>query len=522
MINEDLFELQIVQGETPFTELDGIIEEFGKFTIGNDDDENEMILFPGSFDFKFNVSTYNEFVSVMSALVNVNFETEMNITKNGVSFFKAILDRDSLVGEPSAWELGIEASFVDDYDKLQETFTRPTFPYNDFDFKIFWIIKNSLGIDYLETEILTDFRFRYIIGGITNYAYMEDVGFSLRYRLNQSLKIHYGAGLTREENYYLTAGDVFKSVLNNFASYGVIGLNRKFYLVPRFYNGQELKRLDNDNTYEENNSMTFMKNFKGMRAIVAVNDGLETDYIELTYGSVEYGAGDDDDKLKYPAEVETIYIPAPLNFAIEHLQTYPPRMPVHPSLFVWDELGVRHDLEYDSAAYKLESGAYSAEKSLIEWATSLIWNTIKIVRKKLIVKATGTDYSFSDFFQYFDDAGVYRPLKITYDFVEQETELILIECASVDEFIPEIPVVWGDPYPGDGTLINGTVINESLDPLVMMTAYEFEFSTTRLFRNGARLKLVNDYTEEADHQSITLVIAGVAGENILIDYTLLT
>lgn len=182
-----------------------------------------------------------------------------------------------------------------------------------------------------------------------------------------------------------------------------------------------------------------------------------------------------------------------------------------------DVAGFGH-AQWQLVSNKFYSPKLTPRKSLWQLVVDLVWSQM-LSRVIYEVELNGVNYSYENHYK-LDQSGVsFRARKITYDYQESITTLELVNCSfPAQEFEPV-----EQPQPESGTTIGNTVLGEILNYSTftennLQTEFEFKPGTTRLYRNGFRLKIVDDYTENENNRSINLVIPAIENENFVIDY----
>jgi hypothetical protein len=487
--------------------------DFDGFSIGTKE-LNEIYSFPGEFNLKFRVLGDNdEWFSILNELkrticrVSVSDE-EMNPVFSGYVYSK----NDSVKGDKKTQTITVKV--VDQYYQYKEVDPR-TNPYGynlDSQILITELIADILSQDVLfpiTYEVVSMCTYEAKIDPFYGSAVVPFSGFGIK-------PIQY----FRADAPYENVLDVLKSLLKCFGCYGYIGLDRKFYIVPRIYGGQTTRllrqRLMGDKFESE-----IIPRLRGIQ--VFVSNGMVSppaQYQETSRGVVEKNA---DGSLKYPEEVEVL--------RLEQAAGALPDGLLSRELFLWHE-GNWREVDYSGVRRKNPDGSYTAYTALWKITADDAWEIVKNDRLLFKIEAASednrdliSDYSMSDFYQLeeFPDK-ILKPRHILYNLNKGRAE-ILAEQAGEDPYADGGAWPYEEPENPSGTLSNGHVYNEIIipgaDARLFPTDYKFKTGTTKVFMNGKRLTLVDDYVESGD-QAIEFVETPADYEKILLDYELLS
>jgi hypothetical protein len=167
---------------------------------------------------------------------------------------------------------------------------------------------------------------------------------------------------------------------------------------------------------------------------------------------------------------------------------------------------------------KFYSPKLTAYKPLWQLVMDLVWAQT-LNRLIYEVELNGVNYSYGNHFKLDQSGLLFRARKVIYDYYENITTLELITCSNtpqefepVEQLLPESGVTNGNTVLGE--ILNYTTFLENN----LQTEFEFKPGTTRVYRNGSRLRLNVDYSENENNNSINLAIPAEANENIVIDY----
>jgi len=487
--------------------------DFDGFSIGTKE-LNEIYSFPGEFNLKFRVLGDNdEWFSILNELkrticrVSVSDE-EMNPVFSGYVYSK----NDSVKGDKKTQTITVKV--VDQYYQYKEVDPR-TNPYGynlDSQILITDLIADILSQDVLfpiTYEVVSMCTYEAKIDPFYGSAVVPFSGFGIK-------PIQY----FRADAPYENVLDVLKSLLKCFGCYGYIGLDRKFYIVPRIYGGQTTRllrqRLMGDKFESE-----IIPRLRGIQ--VFVSNGMVSppaQYQETKRGVVEKNA---DGSLKYPEEVEVLRLEQAAGALPDGLLVR--------ELFLWHE-GNWREVDYNGVRRKNPDGSYTAYTALWKITADDAWEIVKNDRLLFKIEAASednrdliSDYSMSDFYQLeeFPDK-ILKPRHILYNLNKGRAE-ILAEQAGEDPYTDGGAWPYEEPENPSGTLSNGHVYNEIIipgaDARLFPTDYKFKTGTTKVFMNGKRLTLVDDYVESGD-QAIEFVETPADYEKILLDYELLS
>ena len=417
---EKLFHLHIAIGDgevtlRPKTQL----IEFGKFTLGNDDEENEMILFPGSFSFSFRIKNDSDYMVVRDALTINNTVITVYQGTDGVNppFYKGKMQLEQISRDNQLKV--ISAVFYDDTAILSNsTYSHANSPEY---IKVFELSSDQFGQYWSGITIESRLQFKaseYFVGLNDIYGIIYADGPYYYNKTSNGMQVLYN---------YSTIGDVFKTLLNTFASYAIVGFNSELLILPRWYDGRGKRDLS-DVIIAGGDTLYFSKKFDGLILNVkfraAVNG--ETNYHAYKVGNVEFKNGTTE--LLNPDLVETIYFYCGLDGtegAGSRLLFYSPEP------YITDI-----NLDDNGASFLTilnNSQSYSPRLSLKQMVANIIFSNIGVNRKKYTVEVTGTDYSFKEYYSVPLESAVFRPVKIIYDFVKDRTELTLIECPTIKD-----------------------------------------------------------------------------------------
>ena len=144
-------------------------------------------------------------------------------------------------------------------------------------------------------------------------------------------------------------------------------------------------------------------------------------YQRLTYGEVEY----DGDSYRYPDEIEEIYFPLTgvLNFEYNNQ---------HPG-YCKHSMRIKTETTFDWIkfhSFRLKepgSNSWSNTDSLLNHIAPKLWKILGQTRRKYKVTLLGTDYDYLTHFKFDWCSHVFRPLKLVYNFVNDTTEVTMVE-----------------------------------------------------------------------------------------------
>src|SRR5574338_997358 len=223
------FYAKITSGAEGIININSKLLSFGNMIIGSDEAEKEMILYPGNFTLSFLTDSLTDYYTVMNQLKTddaIIFIREDDET--GDIVFKGKSKFESIDADPTKRTITI--TFYDDFKQLNEKFNLPPDGPVDY-YTLEELISETLGIDFDAVEIVTDMLFQYKDGASHFEFPISEFAF---HRQNKffDFKVLIDPAPTYFVTYhYETKGQVLLSLLNQFASLGVLGLNRTFYIV---------------------------------------------------------------------------------------------------------------------------------------------------------------------------------------------------------------------------------------------------------------------------------------------------
>lgn len=398
---------------------------FGNIIIGSDDSESEMILYPGNFTISFHLDSLFDYYLAMGYLKYDQAEITIRENNSSGNIITKLKSKwETIEGNPI--DRLITITFYDDYKELNEPFIKPDVGEHE---TISEIISETLGINFNSIEIVTDMIFQYIDD--VNYIDFPLSEFAINTR-NRLFDFKKNIGGT---NYaiihrYDTKGKVLVSLLNTFASYGVIGLNRTFYFLPRYYHGGPVVNINKADTYDGQFSTSFTKNYDGLRIYQKT---LDVFYAGFNYGNV-YPMPDTIEEFVTPEKLDKAFIINGLNSYDESNTALGTASGIRRK----DSGGTLYYIAINSAKYKQSNGSYSAAGSLQKWVGNLIWSNTIGSRRKYFIELKGINYNFTQYFTIEGESTVFRPIKMSYNFMKNTTELTLVEAPQINDYTPVV------------------------------------------------------------------------------------
>ena len=413
------------------------LKEFGKFSIGNDNAENEMILYPGQFDISVILNSASEYHGVIN-LFRTEGTASIEIRADDASGqIRGQGETDYLADNCDPYKFIIALSFYDEFSKLNDS----------FDFSIFDPPPGNLvWIDDRIEEIMAEMGLSFGVSAVDylRYKYYDNIlatdgegtiGEAAFTASNFKDNFAYDASAPQDlfAYSYNQPGQMMTSILNQFAAIGVIEggiLN----MYPRYNHDDQYIVIARANCLINSIKMGVAKKFKGLRIFVKQAathlDGRDETFKRYTLGEVKVKPNSELD-LEFEDDVESIYLPAGIYDGDSDVGTG-----------FCNNLWARTAASYYLAVFSVYKNCskillptgWSTEKALLDWVANIIWSNIKIARKKLYVTMVGTAYTFGDKFKLENDATIYRPIKLVYDELQENTEMTLIECPEVEEF----------------------------------------------------------------------------------------
>jgi len=486
--------------------------DFDGFSIGTKEPK-EIYSFPGEFNLKFKVLGDNQkWFNVLNELKKITCTVQVHDPK-GYQIFSGYVynGNDAVRGDKKNQTITVK---VVDQSYRYKTVDPRTNPYG-----------YNLNAPILITELIAD-----ILDHNVHFPFVEEVVSTCTYEAEATFSggsavvPFSGFGIYPYRYFnpnspYENVLAVLKQLLKCFGCYGYVGIDRKYHIVPRLYSGQTAKllrqRLMGDKFEPE-----IIPKLRGIQVYVSDGSISPLQYEETSRGAVEKNA---DGSLKYPEEVEVL--------RIEQAVGTLPGGGAASNLFLWN------GSEWATAIFnrvrrKNPDGSYTAYTALWKITADDAWEIVKNDRLLFKIEAASTDnrdlisdYSMSDFYQLeeFPDK-ILKPRHILYNLNKGRAE-ILAEQAGEDPYTDGGAWPYEEPENPTGTLSNGHVYNEIIipgaDARLFPTDYKFKTGTTKVFMNGKRLTLVDDYVEIGD-QALEFVDTPADYEKILLDYELLS
>lgn len=388
-------------------EYTGTLIEWGEFTIGSDSDVNEMVFLPGSFSIKIKLAQDN--YSTIKRIVKGTYKfLRITINEGAGTFYSGTLVRSEDI-QLDDYLCLIRFLFVDEFRMLKQK--------ND--------IAQSAGntgttlLNMVKQLFLDPFDY-------STYALTIQSLQNFKYEYYPNLTDYLSAfgtwdGYFFSNSHFSDRTSILKAILNNLGCVAVIGFNRKILLLPRFYNRGRIVRIHRRNHEKDEIEQWIAKKYRGMVVTVMVH-GFAYQKVEL--GIVEYVGG----SYKYPEEILEI------DFPLTGSSIYEPD-PQQSGLCefsfrigdVWLYIGTKQN----SFQIKLPGqNNWSSKDSLYNHIIPKLWAEFSTTRSKYKVTLFGTDYDYFTYFRFGNDRYIFRPLKFIYDFVNDKTEITMIEDVS--------------------------------------------------------------------------------------------
>jgi hypothetical protein len=331
-------------------------------------------------------------------------------------YFKAFFLDELISGDSTTRTISIR--FTDDLKSL--TYMNPGTTIGEYKY-LETFIKELLP-NVSEVHFISDFRFKYNeeqnINGLQTYCYMHQIG-----ALSSDV-YHYK---------FVTKGDILKALLNSFASYGLIGFDRHFYILPLFFNEAPVYNIPLSNL-EGTSEVHLGRVYKAL----ANNYQMCWGNSKIEYKLAQYGElrrfnnlnWSEDDQIKQITTLFSVGDDANL-FPVKNIV----KRTWATNLFYLHEEGNLRYLFANKVAYKKADGTYSEEKSLSQWASNLIFENISGVKRTLTETVPGINYNFLQYYTREGINAVFRPKSIGIDYENDQTKLVLQECVNADQYL---------------------------------------------------------------------------------------
>lgn len=428
-----IFYVKITIGTGDNTDYYPKLREFGKFRIGNDDDNDEMILYPGQFDFSFVANTKAEFDIIYNELKNNQDATEIVVRYNndtGAIRFKGKSNHQSMDTRRIVRTFSL--MFYDDYKILQEPWNIPAGPgYPDQFMTIEEMLRLSCELDFDELIITTQFSFDYDSGSGGFSFNLDELAFHKHNKFGRFIKNT--PGTADQKTWYESSlkSHSLLTILNNFASYAVIGLDRKLYIVPRFYQGGAVVNINSEDTYSGSTHSTFLPKYRGMRMM---NMFVDTIFSIWHFGEVFLKGNIFPHEVDNADQVKTYWIQCILNDwdqdGTTGLVTQMRRKDSGGNLF---------NIFINTTRYRQADGTLSYYDGLGEHLGNILFSLVSVARSKIYAKIPNTDYNHSYFFTVDGLPTKYRPIMMEYDDMLDMTDMVLVECPPISTHVPSGP-----------------------------------------------------------------------------------
>lgn len=382
------------------------IVNFGRFVIGNDSSDDELLFLPGRFDIEIRFDSIIDYRYVVAKL---QAKTDENITIKvydtpGNLFFKGQVDSKTISMSDYLRVIGL--TFLDDYKQLNEP--------NDYTvqtsvWKIYNLITKMMGSDYTYPgDLDVDFSALRFKSSLDNAKYLDNFGFYDSFIFTIPL--------------FPTRGDALRAVLDNTCSMMVVGFNGKIQISPRYYIGGRIWKIYRRNTEKDTLECSFTKTYRGMVVYSYINDYEHLDKDDTSYGTVEYDDGGIE--YLYPNDIMELHIIAGVGSVDDN-----PQSPGYSRVgYVYD--GGWGGAKTNGCAMKYLDGTYGLESSLKQLVCDRRWIQLGTKRKKYKLTTWGVDYKLTDYFQLENNVYLFRPIKFEFDYPLNKTIITVVEDLS--------------------------------------------------------------------------------------------
>lgn len=280
-------------------------------------------------------------------------------------------------------------------------------------------INNTQTFDYVK---LPD----YIESRVSGLGVGRDVVFKVRWQARDSTSTQWvnledfyinTVALDFRDNPFNSNGDVIKAILNNLGAYGIAAPDYKYYVLPKFDNGEmEIETLYDDEmpelklfSYQKKEGFNFYE-----------HDG-EGNYPDPSTVNFDY---------------DDVYLPFPCSSVDDDGSGYSQSLKLTSDLHLaFSDSGIRYKI--NSATW---SSAASAGTNGFKFFLNQIYTQTKQhLNKGIVVKPTGIEYPYDKFYQILKSRGnpvrlidtVFRPVNFDLDIDKNQTEITLIPAPSL-------------------------------------------------------------------------------------------
>lgn len=402
--------------------------EWGEFTIGSDSDNNEVVFLPGSFSIKTKLSA-SDYISVRRVLKGSFNFVRISVKEDSNTFFSGQLSRIEDLSFDD-YICSIRWLFIDEFRMLKRDndvyvseYPNLTYPSLKDMIRTVFLDPTDLSTHALTVRSLQNFKYEYYPNQID---YLDAFGT--------------WDGYVFSNEHYPTRASVLKMLLNNLGYVAVIGFNREILLLPRSYNRGRIVRIHRRNHCKDEIEHSLTKKYRGMVVSVLAAVG----YQKIEFGSVER----DGTNYKYPDEIFEV------DFMLSGSSIYEVDSQ-NPGLcrfsFRIGDAWLYTPIKHNSFQMKLPGqNNWSAKDSLFNHIIPKLWDEISKTRSKYKVTLFGTEYDYLTYFRFGNENSIFRPLKFVYNFVDDTTEVVMVEDPS-----------WLFPEDFDDTIMRESFIVEN-------------------------------------------------------------
>lgn len=304
------------------------------------------------------------------------------------------------------------------------------------------------------------------------------------------------------------AMDLIKGIQNTLGCIGLL-IGPNYYVVPRYKNPlvgvTHLISKYDPNEPNKKVNISEIEHVTGLKPIrgLQINLRLSQKVVQVNYGNV--------DNLDYVEQLDMMQVGGTIPNTNPSLTWF---LPVLVPEFVAG-IGFAQWLAVGNNFYTPSHPAYRALYRVIGNSLYSGVQNRSVYRVKLL----GVNYGYNVYY-YLEESGVFfKARKIVYNYEEQTTEMEIVNVTEIIQEYNHVIVELNENSYIIGKNIYGEILNtnEFLENNIP-TNFKFIPGSTKLHRNGLRLKLNDDYTEGEDTQSVNLSIPAQEEDILLIDY----
>lgn len=304
------------------------------------------------------------------------------------------------------------------------------------------------------------------------------------------------------------AMNLIKGIQNVLGCIGLL-IGTNYYLVPRYSNPSIISKplRSKYNPAEPNKKVnvleiepvTGLKPIKGLQ----INLRLANTTVQVNYGNV--------DNLDYVEQLDMMQVGGTIPNTNPSLTWH---LPVLVPEFI---AGIGYS-QWTSVANNFYTPNHPVQRALYRVIGNALYSGFQN-RNVYRVKLLGVNYDYNVYYELEESGLFFKARKIIYNYEEQTTEMELVNVTEIIQNYNHATVELNGNSYVIGNNIYGEILNtnEFLENNIP-TNFKFIPGSTKLHRNGLRLKLNDDYTEGEDTQSVNLSIPAQEEDILLIDY----